>query len=331
MKILRTVLDIGQVKKGCVLTIGNFDGLHIGHQAILTTARKASSQRKTQLVVMTFDPHPLAILHPQKSPGILTSLPLKRHLLAEFGVNYLFIVKTTRHLLILPPPDFVRKFLVKYMQPGVVVEGESFNFGLGRAGSVHTLQKLGTGCGFEVVMVKAKEVKLSTGKFVKVSSTIIRNLVANGRVADAAVALGRPYRLVERIVPGHGRGRKLGFPTANMKPPRQLVPAEGVYAGFVEVADTRQQLLSSSRKIPAAFSIGRPLMFADDRSLLIEAHLLMENAGRLYDKWLAMDFVERIRSQKKFKTPKDLSIQIAKDCEKAKTILATESTEKSGN
>jgi len=326
MKILKTISDLGQVKKGCVLTVGNFDGLHIGHQAILTAAKKAASQRKTELVVMTFEPHPLAILRPQKSPGILTPLPLKKHLLAEFGVNYLFIVKTTRRLLSLPPPDFVRKFMVEHIQPGVVVEGESFNFGLDRTGSVHTLQKLAASCGFEVVMVEAKEVKLSTGESVKVSSTIIRNLLANGRVADAAAALGRPYRLVGRIVLGRGKGKKLGFPTANMKPPRQIIPAEGVYAGFVEVADTRQQLLSSSRKIPAAFSIGKGLMFANDKSLLIEAHLLMENVGRLYGKWLAMDFIERIRSQKRFKTPKDLSIQIAKDCEKIKRILATDAS-----
>jgi riboflavin kinase / FMN adenylyltransferase len=322
MKILRTISDLHQVKKGCVLTIGNFDGLHLGHQAILTSAKKVASQRKTQLVVMTFDPHPRSILYPQKETGILTPLPLKKHLLAEFGVDYLFIAKATRRLLNLPPPDFVRQFLVKYMQPGVVVEGESFNFGLNRSGSVHTLQKLAAGCGFEVVMVEAKEVMLSTGELVKVSSTIIRDLLANGRVADAAVALGRPYRLIERIVPGRGKGKKLGFPTANMKPPRQIVPAEGVYAGFVEVADTRQQLFTTSRGIPAAFSVGRGLMFTDDGSLLIEAHLLRENVGRLYGKWLAMDFVQRIRSQKKFRTEQSLASQIAQDCEKAKKILS---------
>jgi riboflavin kinase/FMN adenylyltransferase len=322
MRILKTKLELNKVKRGCVLTIGNFDGLHIGHQAILTTAKKAAAQKKTKLVVMTFEPHPLALLNPPQSPGILTPLPLKRHILGEFGVDYLLIIKTTRRLLSLPPPDFVRKFLVEHIHPSVVVEGESFNFGLGRAGSVHTLQKLGTGCGFEVVMVEAKKVRLSTGEFVKVSSTIIRNLLAQGRVADAAVALGRPYQLVEKIVHGRGKGRKLGFPTANMKPPRQLVPAEGVYAGFVKVADTQQQLFLSNQKIPAAFSIGRGLGYADDKSLLIEAHLLMENVGRLYDKWLTMDFVRRIRSQKKFKTPSDLSAQIAKDCGKAKEILS---------
>jgi riboflavin kinase/FMN adenylyltransferase len=323
MKILKTISDLRQVKKGCVLTIGNFDGIHIGHQAILTNAKKVALQRKTPLVIMTFDPHPLAILHPQKNPRTLTPLPLKKHILAEFGVNYLFTVRTTRKLLNLSPCDFVRKFLVEHIQPSVVVEGESFNFGLNRTGSIHTLQKLAASCGFEVVMVKAKEVKLSTGEFVKVSSTIIRDLLAKGRVADAAVALRRPYRLVERVVPGRGKGKKLGFPTANMKPPRQIIPAKGVYAGFVKVADTRQQILSAGRKNPAAFSIGRGLMYADDESLLIEAHLLMENVGRLYGKWLAMDFVERIRSQKKFKTDKDLSAQIAKDCKKAKRILTT--------
>jgi riboflavin kinase/FMN adenylyltransferase len=324
MKILKTIPDLRQVKKGCVLTIGNFDGLHIGHRAILTAAKRTASQKKTELVVMTFEPHPLAILHPKKSPGILTPLPLKKHLLAKFGPDYLFVVKTTHRLLNLPPPDFVRKFLVEHIQPCVVVEGESFNFGLDRTGTVQTLQKLGIDCGFEVIVVEPEEVKLSTGEFAKVSSTLIRNLLTKGRVADAAVALGRPYRLIEKVVPGRGKGNKLGFPTANMKPPRQIVPAEGVYAGFVQVADTRQQLFLSNRKIPAAFSIGRGLMYADDRSLLIEAHLLMENVGPLYNKWLAMDFIERIRSQRKFKTDKDLSAQIAKDCKNVKRILATE-------
>lgn len=322
MKILKTVSDLRCVKKGCVLTIGNFDGIHLGHQAILTAAKKVASQRKTKLAVMTFEPHPLAILNPLKRPAILTPLFLKKHILAEFGVDYLLIVRTTHRLLNLPPPNFVREFLIEHIRPSVVVEGESFNFGLNRTGSVHTLQRLAAGCGFEVIMVKAQDVKLSTGELVKVSSTIVRNLLAQGRVADAAVALGRPYRLIEKVVPGRGKGKKLGFPTANMKPPRQIIPAEGVYAGFARVADTHQQLFTTSRKFPAAFSIGRALMFANDKSLLIEAHLLTENVGRLYGKWLAMDFVRRIRSQRKFKTPGGLSAQIASDCKKAKKILS---------
>lgn len=322
MKVLKAMSELGHIRKNCVLTIGNFDGIHIGHQAILANAKKAAAQRKVDLVVMTFDPHPLTILHPRKNPGILTPLPVKKHFLAGFGVDYLFIVRTTRKLLNLSPSDFVRRFLVNHIRPSVIVEGERFNFGFNRAGTIDTLQKLAVNERFRVIMVRAKEVKLSTGGTVKVSSTLIRNLLANGRVADATVALGRSYRLVGRVICGRGKGKQLGFPTANMKPPQQVIPAEGVYAGFVEVADTRQQLLSSNRKITAVFSIGRGLMFADDRSLLIEAHLLRENVGRLYGKWLALDFVERIRSQRKFKTPKDLSAQIAKDCETAKKILS---------
>jgi riboflavin kinase/FMN adenylyltransferase len=322
MRILKKKSELNEIKKDCVLTIGNFDGVHIGHQAILTTTKRAASKRKAQLVVMTFNPHPLSILFPEKNPGILTPLPLKKHLLTGFDVDYLFIVETTRRLLNLSPPDFVHKFLVEHIQPSVVVEGESFNFGLNRSGSVHTLQKLAASCGFEVVMVEAKKIRLSSGKLLKVSSTVIRNLLATGNVADAVIALGRPYRLIGKIVPGRGKGRKLGFPTANMKLPFQLIPAEGVYAGFVEVADTLNQLLSAHRKIPAAFSIGRPSVYGDKPPLLIEAHLLANNVGRLYGKWLAMDFIRRIRSQKKFRTDSALSVQIAQDCKQAKKILS---------
>jgi len=321
MKVLKTISGLRKMEKGCVLTIGNFDGLHIGHQAILTTAKKTALQNKTQLVVMTFEPHPLALLFPQKSPNILTPLPLKKHLLAKAGVDYLFIVRTTRRLLGLSPADFVRRFLVEHIRPGIVVEGESFNFGLNRAGDIHTLQSLAENNGFHVVSVEAKEIKLSTGKVTKVSSTLIRNLLAKGRVADAAIALDRPYRLIEKIITGKGKGKQIGFPTANMRPPPQLVPADGVYAGYVEIANTFNQLLSANRRIPAAFSIGRPNLYDKKSLLLIEAHLLINNVGRLYNKWLAMDFINRLRSQKKFKTDSALSAQIAKDCKKAKEVL----------
>jgi riboflavin kinase/FMN adenylyltransferase len=321
MKALKTISGLRKIKKGCVLTIGNFDGLHIGHQAILAAAKKAALQNKTKLVVMTFEPHPLALLFPQKSPDILTPLPLKRHLLARFGVDYLVIVRTTRRLLGLSPADFVRRFLFEHIRPGIVIEGESFNFGLNRAGDIHTLQSLAKNNGFHVISVEAKEIKLSTGKVTKVSSTLIRNLLAKGRVADAAIALDRPYRLIEKIIPGRGKGKQLGFPTANMRLPPQLVPADGVYAGFVEVANTFSKLLSANRRIPAAFSIGRPNLYGKKSPLLIEAHLLINNVGRLYNKLLAMDFIQRIRSQKKFKTDLALSAQIAKDCKRAKEIL----------
>jgi riboflavin kinase/FMN adenylyltransferase len=219
----------------------------------------------------------------------------------------------------------VKQFVIKGIQPNIVVEGESFNFGSGRDGNVHTLQQMGEKNGFLVSIIEAKEVQLSTGQTVKISSTLIRNMLKKGDVADAALVLSRPYRLIGQIIPGRGKGKQLGFPTANMAPPDQLVPAEGVYAGFVEIGDTIEKVCQTHDKLPAALSIGRSQSLGADIPLLIEAHLLIDDVGELYDKWLAMDFIELIRDQQKFDTEKDLIDQIAKDCQNTKHILAKQS------
>jgi len=156
---------------------------------------------------------------------------------------------------------------------------------------------------------------------VRVSSTMIRYMLRSGNVADAAILLGRPYKLIGKIIPGKGKGKELGFPTLNMQKPEQIIPAEGVYAGFVEVADSEEKVCTEKTKIPAVFSIGQARTFGDEHPLLIEAHLLIKNANKTIGKWLAMDFVRFIRSQHKFASVQELSAQIAKDCEKAKKIL----------
>lgn len=331
MKIIDTTsgfAKLARVKKGCVLSIGNFDGVHLGHQEILVAARHTAADKAAQFVVMTFEPHPLAVLYPQKVPGILTPLPLKKHLLAEFGVDCLCITKSNPELLSLSPQDFVKQFIVKNIRPVVVVEGESFNFGSGRSGRVYTLKKLGIELGFNVSIVKSREVKLSTGQTVTVSSTVIRSLLMSGRVADAAVALGRSYRLIGLVVPGRGKGKQLGFPTANMQPPPQLIPAEGVYAGFAAIADSEAKACAAKEKLPSAFSIGRSGSCGGEHPVLIEAHLLREKVDQLYGKWMAMDFVKQIRDQRRFETEAELSAQIAKDCKKAKQILAVDKNER---
>ena len=328
MKVIDSSTNLSDIPKGCVLTIGNFDGVHLGHQEILTAAERIAARKAVELIVMTFEPHPVAILQPQKTSGILTPLVLKKYLLAEFGVDCLCVLKSTRQLLQLSPQDFVEQFIVKNIQPSVVVEGESFNFGSGRTGGVHTLQKLGTEKGFEVSVIDAREVKLLTGQTAKVSSTIIRNMLESGGVADAAIALGRPYRLIGQVVPGHGKGKQLGFPTANLKPAQQIIPAEAVYAGFVQMGDSKEGVCPTKEKIPAALSIGRVETFGSDNPLAVEAHILTDDVGDLSGKWLAMDFIKRLRSQHKFETEKELSEQIAKDCKEAKQILATEKNEK---
>jgi riboflavin kinase/FMN adenylyltransferase len=325
MKVIKRISGLNL--KSCVLTIGNFDGVHIGHQEILTTARQTADRKKNKLVVMTFDPHPLAVLSPEKAPATLTPPLLKQHLLARLGVDCLFILKSTPRLLKLSPADFIERFIIKIIRPCVVIEGDDFNFGSGRTGSVHTLQKILAEKGTGVIIVPSKHAKL-TGQTVEVSSTVIRKLLLEGNVSDAAIELGRPYRLIGRIIKGRGKGAKLGFPTANMRPPRQLVPADGVYAGFVQIAAAEKKVCSSADKIPAVFSLGRTRTFGNDRPRLIEAHLLIKDVDDLYGKWLAMDFITRLRSQQKFETESQLISQIAKDCQKAKKILSEAKTKR---
>jgi riboflavin kinase/FMN adenylyltransferase len=322
MKIIQTISQFQQIPKGCVLTIGNFDGVHVGHQEILAVARQAAETNETELIAMVFDPHPVAILHPEMAPGVLSPLDIKKYLLAECGVDKVIVLRTNRKLLGLSPENFVERFLVEHIKPSVVVEGDDFNFGAGRAGNIDTLKKLITEKGFEVRVIEPKKIKLSTDQTVRVSSTMIRYMLEGGHVADAAIALGRPYRIAERIISGRGVGIKLGFPTLNMKKPKQVIPAEGVYAGFVKIGEIMDDALRSKEKIPAVYSIGQARTYGDDFPLLIEAHLLTKDVGDLIGHYMTMDFIERIRNQHKFKNPEDLSKQIAKDCYQTRKILA---------
>ena len=321
MRIIESTGRLKNIQKGCVLTIGNFDGVHLGHREILTNAKNLAEKKQTEFIVMTFEPHPVAVLYPQKAPGVLTPLELKKLLLAQFGVDCLILLKDGAELLNLSPQDFVHKFLVENISPGAVVEGHDFNFGAERAGNIDTLRKLGVENGFEVSVIEPKTIKLSTGQIVRVSSTMIRYMLESGHVADAAVALGRPYRLAGEIIPGRGVGKKLGFPTLNMKKPNQVIPAEGVYAGFVRIGQRVEETISCGDTIPAAYSIGQARTYGDQFPLLIEAHLLEEDVENLSGKFMAMDFIRRIRSQHKFRSPDELSAQITKDCHDAKIIL----------
>ena len=321
MKVLKRPSEFGQVRPRGVLTIGNFDGVHVGHQEILRTARAIAGRCGAQLVVMTFEPHPVAILHPEKAPGVLTPLPLKLPLLQDYADQCVIVLRDSRDLLKLSPEQFVDKFLMTAIRPAVIVEGDDFHFGSNRAGDVNTLARFGREKGFEATVVPPRQIELATGQILRVSSTIIRYMIESGHVADAIRALARPYRLIGPIVSGWGRGRKLGFPTLNMSRPNQVIPAEGVYAGFVETAATPEELLQKQEHVPAVFSIGQARTFGDQHPLLIEAHLLLGPVGDMTGHWLAMDFVEHLRSQHKFHSPEELVAQIAQDCEAARRIL----------
>jgi riboflavin kinase/FMN adenylyltransferase len=321
MKIIKAISDFHKIRQSCVLTVGNFDGVHLGHQRILKEVRKIAEQRNAESVVMTFEPHPVAILHPEKAPRVLTPLVLKIDLLKDYADDCVIVLEDSKDLLSLSPEDFIDKLLMQTIKPSLIVEGEDFNFGVDRQGNVQTLKDLGAKKDFEVAVVPPEKVQLAMGQSIRISSTMIRYMLESGHVSDAAIALSRPYRLIGRIVPGKGRGKQLGFPTLNMQRPKQVIPAEGVYAGFVEIADYEEQLLQRRQRIPSVFSIGQARTFVDEHPLLIEAHLLVKQVDNMTDKWMAMDFLGRLRSQHKFSTPEALARQIAKDCETAKKIL----------
>jgi riboflavin kinase / FMN adenylyltransferase len=322
MRIVETEADFKNIKKGSVLSIGNFDGVHLGHRQILSSAKKIAAQRNTDLTVLTFNPHPAAILDPDKAPGVLTPLVLKQHLLEQNNVDCLVVLKDSYKLLNLSPQDFVNIFLMSNIRPCVVVEGPDFNFGYSRSGSIDTLTQLGKSCGFEVLIVPDKKVTLNNSDPITASSSIIRRLLHAGSVADAAKLLDRPYRLIGQVISGRGKGTQLGFPTANLKPLDQLIPAQAVYAGYVTISDSLQHACQNDQKLPAVFSIGRAKTFLKDHPLLIEAHVLDANFGPLYGNWMAMDFIEYIRPQQIFKSENELKSQIQKDCSAAKQILS---------
>lgn len=320
MKIYDDIPSLDNIPPGLALSIGNFDGLHPGHLNIIDTLK---AQTSAGVAVTTFEPHPVAILHPEKAPGILTPLEYKKFLLEQAGVEHLIIIRDSYRLLNLSPADFVDEFLVKKINPAVVVEGTNFNFGYGRSGNVETLKQLSAGK-FEVIVVQPKKIDISCREHKAISSSsLVRCLIEEGCVAKAAEVLNRPYRLLGSTVSGRGVGTKIGFPTANIDPIVQIIPAEGVYAGFVSIADNMTDLCAADQRRPAAFSIGRAKTFISDHPLLIEAHLLDTDPGNLTNKFLAMDFIKRIRSQQRFDSHEELTEQIQTDCDNAKKTLDT--------
>lgn len=327
MKTYRSISQLKHLEKGCVLTIGNFDGVHAGHCEILSTAVRIAKERNTSVAVMTFEPHPVAVLFPEKAPGVLTPLFMKLNLLEPYAQDCLIVLEDSKALLGLSPEDFVDEFLMKDLCPSVIVEGDDFHFGSKRGGNIETLKTFGMTRGFEVEVVRPKTICLATGQCLRVSSTMIRYMLESGHVEDAASALQRPYRLFGRIVSGRGKGREIGYPTLNMEIPKQILPAEGVYAGYVILSGNPEMSFGEGELIPAVFSLGQARTFGDEFPLLIEAHLLKAQMQPIIATHMALDFVKYIRSQHKFPSVEALVGQIQADCEVARLSLGMKAGE----
>jgi riboflavin kinase/FMN adenylyltransferase len=291
-----------------VVTVGSFDGVHLGHQAVLVEiARRARSAGLPSLLV-TFEPHPLEVVNPQAAPPRLTTAPERLEMLAQTPVDRVAVLRFDRRLAAMDPEAFVREVLLGRYGMRELVIGHDHGFGRGRSGDVETLQRLGAGLGFAVDVVPPVDVGEQ-----HVSSSRIRRAVAGGDLATAHRLLGRPYGVSGTVVRGEQRGRLLGVPTINLAdvPPRKLLPPDGVYAAWVETPRGR---------FAAMMNQGGKPTFQDGRRTL-EAHLLGFE-GDLYGAAVRIEWVERIRDVRKFGSLDDLQAQLARDRASAEAILA---------
>jgi riboflavin kinase/FMN adenylyltransferase len=303
-----TSLRRGEV--GTAVTVGAFDGVHLGHQAVLRELRQLASARQLHTVVVTFDRHPATVVRPESAPKLLTDLDQKLEVLAATGLVDRTVVVPFDHARSQEEPEhFVRELLVEGLAARLVVEGEDFHFGHRRRGNVALLRELGRRHGFDVVGLQ-----LVGGGESTVSSTAIRRLVAAGDVAEAAHLLGRPYELRGVVAAGDRRGRQLGFPTANVQvSPEVLLPGEAVYAGWYERPD--------GCVFPAAISLGRRPTFGDGTpEPVLEAYLL-DFAGDLYGEPARVRFVSRLRGDERFQSVDDLVAQMARDVDATRLML----------
>jgi riboflavin kinase / FMN adenylyltransferase len=299
MLVHHGIAGLRHLPPGSALSIGNFDGLHRGHRIILNLLRQLAPTGST--AIATFEPHPLTALRPDAVPPRLTPFAMKQAMLEAAGVD---------HLVILPPiPDVMNLSAEEFWQilrdgarPAFLVEGESFGFGKGRAGSIEKLKLWAQGSPVQIRVVEPVRVALVDLHVVTVSSSLIRWLLLQGRVRDAAICLGSPFALEGKVIRGFQRGRELGVPTANLDCADQLIPADGVYLG---------QSRLDSTIYPAAISIGTMPTFGNNQRQ-IEVHLI-GFTGDLYGQSLRVELKDWIREQRKFSDIPGLKREIELD------------------
>jgi riboflavin kinase/FMN adenylyltransferase len=295
-----------------VLTIGNFDGLHVGHRAIMRTVITRARALDGEAVVYTFDPHPRKVLQPERAPGLLTTMEQKLEILEELEVDVVVVEPFDSEFASIAPERFVRQHVHGRIRPLEVYVGYDFHFGKDREGSMKLLTELGPHLGFSVTIIP--EVTLE-GR--DVNSTRIRALLAEGEVEVAQRLLDRPYTVRGRVVEGDRRGRTIGFPTANLAPENEVLPSPGVYAGRVRVLGEE-----GAAWHPAVINVGRRPTFKSDDPVVAEAHLL-DFDGELYGRRIDLAFAHRLRDERRFPDVDALREQIARDAEEARTCLGS--------
>jgi len=307
MKIIEGIDNIKRDFGKAVITIGNFDGVHIGHKAIFRHVIEKAKEINGVSVVMTFEPHPIRVLYPESKLPLITLYEQKVELIANEGIDVLICIPFTTEFASIPPHDFVRNILYETIGVEAVIVGPDYTFGKNREGTVSLLKEMGKKYGFEVIIQPWIE-----RKDLRVSSTVIRKLVMEGRMEDAYKLLNRHYQIRGIVIHGHNRGgRLMGFPTANIKLYDELCPKSGVYVVTVEY---RGQVYGG------VANIGYNPTFGNGQELTVEVHIL-DFKEDIYNQEIRINFITRLRGERKFSSPKKLSEQIEKDIREAREIL----------
>lgn len=307
MQIITSLDQLPATFGPCALTLGNFDGVHLGHRELFRRLLKTARQLDCPAVVCTFDPHPLKFLAPDKAPPLLNTSAEKQRLIAASHIDYLLEIPFTDQFAAMSPEQFVTDILVGRLHVRALVVGYDYAFGAGRRGTADFLLRCGEELGFAVDVLQPIG---EDGR--PYSSTLIRNMIAAGEVSAVMAQLGRHYNLEGRVVPGERRGREMGFPTANLETDKELLPASGVYAVKVRI---------QQQEYNAAASLGLRPTFNGSHAT-IEVHLL-DFSGDLYGQKLRVYFVERLRGEEKYANAEELSRAIAADVLRARQILQT--------
>jgi riboflavin kinase / FMN adenylyltransferase len=309
MEVIRGSQNIPESLKGGFVTIGNFDGVHLGHRFIFRRLVEEAHREGRPAVAISFDPHPKMVLHPERHPFYLITTPEEKiDLLAGLGIDAFILIPFSVEYARTTAEEFVREILWERLRIRRILIGHDYTFGRGREGNEAFLTEAGGRLGFEVEVMNA----FCVGDIV-ISSTKIREALLAGKVRFAAALLGRPYNLGGRVISGNHRGAQLGFPTANIAPDKELVPTRGVYA---------VRVLRAGKSLDGVLSIGFNPTFADHKQS-VEVHIF-DFQQDIYGESLELLFIERIREEVRFESPEKLIVQIKRDIDRAREILRTE-------
>ncbi|MES9944269.1 MAG: bifunctional riboflavin kinase/FAD synthetase [Candidatus Thiodiazotropha sp.] len=307
MQLVRGLHNLKHDHHGCVATIGNFDGVHLGHQSVFRHLMEKGAELDLPTTVVTFEPQPREFFQAASAPARLTRMREKLQAIKETGVQRVVVLEFNKRLAAMPADAFVKELLVDGLGTRFLSVGDDFRFGRGREGDFELLRRMGREYAFEVENMNTYKLDAD-----RVSSTRIRELLTLGDLEGAAQCLGRPYRLCGRVAHGHKRGRSIGFPTMNINMHRLVSPLHGVYAVRVDGLERGG--------MPGVANIGNRPMVDGDHRYLLEVHLFDFNR-EVYGEHVSVEFVRKLREEQRFDTFELLRQQILRDADQARTIL----------